>query len=229
MTGVGITYSTMISMVRSMCHIIGDVPYSNAIIIEMIRASLGEAFSLCGDLHERYWMKNIYVTPAEFPQITGLIRVVSISNVLYIAGGDTVDNEPWQQASLKEVLAVSNDDSPDRLWAHDSDGEIVTSIPMYSYTLSYIKDPSSDVVNENDADTLIIDMPMAIMSVVLYKTAAKLDAHTNMERAQGLLLEANNMLKGFIQSQIMSEDKGYQRRKDFTSGQSAKFIVPTEF
>jgi hypothetical protein len=226
MATTGVSYDKMTEMVRSLTKLVGNVPFSNDNIFEFTRASLGEVFAVMGDLHDRYWSMvglcsgaagTLFVLPKGCTRVLTITEATGLDSAL--AG--------WREASLLEVLDRQAESDPPHLWAYGpGDGNIsVTKSLITAPKVAYIKDPSFE--RPQGAD--LINLPQALIGAVLYKTAAKIEAKGNMERAQGLLADAAQTTQAFIQTQISAEGKSFARRKDYVRGQKTKQVVTTEF
>ena len=196
------TYATGIAILRGMCHLVGDVPYTDTVLQDVLRLAVGEVFARVPLVHDRYWVKT--KTESSLGDVRVLTKADDFFRVVELYASSSTATDPpefteFREAGLQEVedevragvvidaavTAGTNDPNylPEQNLFASRGGSLVLNREVDTYTMQYVYDPArADFGVET---SVAMSVPDHLLSAVFLLAAWQIESHNNAERAVG--------------------------------------------
>lgn len=218
------TYAQLISRVRAICHLVGDIPYNDDDLLDIVRDSIGEVFLTIPLFHEKFWMSGLEISTEPDYSGRGVYkpndywRIVKMSAIcdgeriydFLEAGINEVDAEFRRELDEDDPLEMETQN----LFA-DMGDMIFLSKACTSVTINYVYDP----VMKDTAATIgsIASCPSVLHMPVVLLASSLVDAHTNAERSTGLERRARALLASYVQAEHQVSQQAISRRLSYVN------------
>jgi len=220
------TYADLISRVRAICHLVGDVPYTDNDLLAIVRDSIGEVFLSIPLFHEKFWSSGIGVSTAINPAARDFSKPDDCWRIIRMQAVEDETSDvayDFLEASLNEVDAeyrrdVDGDDplemETQNLFADIGNKIFLTKVCTFA-TLYYIYDPVKKDMSATTAS--IASCPSALHMPVILLASSLVDAHTNAERSVGLERRARALLGAYLQGENLAQQQAISRRVSYVN------------
>ena len=219
------TFAALITSVRAQAHLVGQVPYSDSDIFRVLMESAGDIFIGVPYLQERFWSKTSVPTSLtsgySLPIPDGNYRIVSIEGTDLDGNSVFIDKESnWHEVFSERAVDLDDEDEApyqraDIYCYRNGNIELATELDIAeTVTITYIKDPLYGISSTSDE----LLFPESFVGMVVQKSVAKCENHTNGERGQVLLQDVGYTMQRMKSGVEINENKHRKRTSNEYNG-----------